>query len=146
MFQSKNNLLYIFLITLSVFSFIYGFTVREDSAGGGKYDFNNTWNNQKIFNENSLINSIKNTKTSEIDTSINSHFPTSYILNKFFNPFSKHKESFLKSIFVLDFFLPIIFFLVLKSVYKKKFLIKINTKTAKQRETKYIKFFIDNYF
>ena len=120
MFQSKNNLLYIFLIIFSVFSFVYGFTVREDSAGGGNYDFNNTWNNQKIFNENSLINSIKNTKTSEIDTSINSHFPTSYILNKFFNPFSNHKESFLKSIFVLDFFLPIIFFLVLKSVYKKK--------------------------
>ena len=125
MFQSKNNLLYIFLIIFSVFSFIYGFTVREDSAGGGNYDFNNTWNNQKIFNENSLINSIKNTKTSEIDTSINSHFPTSYILNKFFNPFSKHKESFLKSIFVLDFFLPIIFFLVLKVYIKKKMFISL---------------------
>ena len=61
MFKSKNNLLYIFLIILSVSSFIYGFTVKEDSAGGGFKDFNNTWNNQMIFNEYPLIDSIKNT-------------------------------------------------------------------------------------
>ncbi len=120
MVQSKNNLFYIFLIIFSVSSFIYGFTVREDSAGGGKYDFNNTWNNQKIFNENSLIDSLKNTKTGEIGININSHFPTSYILNKFLNPFSNKKKSFLKSIFILDFFLPIVFFLVLKNLHKEK--------------------------
>ena len=117
MSHSKNNFLYIFLIIISMGSFIYGFTAKEDSAGGGFKDFYNTWNNQKIFNENSLVDSIKNTKTSEIKKSINSHFPFSYILNKIFNPFSKNKENFLKSIFILNFFIPIIFFFSLKKNY-----------------------------
>ena len=120
MFKSKNNLLYIFLIILSVSSFIYGFTVKEDSAGGGFKDFNNTWNNQMIFNEYPLIDSIKNTKTSEIKNSINSHFPFSYILNKIFNPFSKNKEDFLMSIFILNMFIPLLFFLSLKNNYSNK--------------------------
>ena len=120
MSNSKNNLLYISLIILSIVSFIYGFSIKEDSAGGGLKDFNNTWNNQTIFNENSLVDSIRNTKTSEIKDSINSHFPFSYILNKFFNPFSKDKENFLKSIFILNLFIPIIFFFSLKNNYPNK--------------------------
>ena len=59
MSNSKNNFIYIFLIVLSMTSFIYGFVIKEDSAGGGLYDFNNTWNNQVTFNENSLIESLK---------------------------------------------------------------------------------------
>ena len=117
---SKNNTLYMILILFSLSSFIYGFVIREDSAGGGKIDFSNTWTNQKIFNENTTIASIKNTKTSEIKLSINSHFPSSYIINKFLNPFFKNKENFLISIFILNIFLPIIFFLILKKNYKKQ--------------------------
>ena len=117
---SKNNVFYIILILISLSSFIYGFIIREDSAGGGKFDFSNTWTNQKIFNENTAIASIKNTKTSEIQLSINSHFPSSYIVNKFLNPFSKNKENFLISIFILNLFLPVIFFLILKKTHKKK--------------------------
>ena len=117
---SKNNTLYMILILFSLSSFIYGFVIREDSAGGGKIDFSNTWTNQKIFNENTTIASIKNTKTSEIKLSINSHFPSSYIINKFLNPFSKNKENFLISIFILNIFLPIIFFIILKKNYKKQ--------------------------
>ena len=120
MIINKKNFLYFFLIVLSILSFIYGFTVREDSAGGGKFDFRNTWNNQKIFNENSLKDSIRNTKTSEIALAINSHFPTSYILNKYLNPFSKYKNDFLKSIFILNFLIPIIFFFVIKNIYQTK--------------------------
>ena len=120
MSNSKNNILYILLIILSLVSFIYGFAIREDSAGGGFKDFNNTWNNQTIFNENSLVESIRNTKTSEIKKSINSHFPFSYILNKIFNPFSSNKEDFLKSIFILNLFIPLIFFLSLKHYYSNK--------------------------
>ena len=120
MSNSKNNFLYILLIVLSTVSFIYGFTIKEDSAGGGFKDFNNTWNNQTIFNENSLVDSIRNTKTSEIKNSINSHFPFSYILNKILNPFSNNKENFLKSIFILNFFIPLFFFLSLKNNYSNK--------------------------
>ena len=115
MIKFKKNLIFIILILISVSSFIYGFSVREDSAGGGKYDFRNVWNNQKIFNENSIIDSLKNTKTSEIGKFINSHFPFSYLLNKVINPYSKNKESFLKSIFILNLILPILFFLILKN-------------------------------
>ncbi len=120
MSNSKNNFLYALLIIISMVSFIYGFTLKEDSAGGGFKDFNNTWNNQSIFNENSLVDSIRNTKTSEIKKSINSHFPFSYILNKILNPFSKNKESFLISIFILNFFIPIVFFFSLKNNYSNK--------------------------
>ncbi len=118
--KSKNNFIYIFLIILSMASFIYGFAIKEDSAGGGLYDFNNTWNNQTTFNENSLVDSIKNTKTAEIRENINSHFPFSYILNKFLNPFSNDRENFLKSIFILNFFAPLIFFFSLKNNYPNK--------------------------
>ena len=75
MINSKNNFLNFFLILLAITSFIYGFTIREDSAGGGFYDFDNTWRNQSTFNDNSLIDSLRNTKTGEIEDSINSHFP-----------------------------------------------------------------------
>ncbi len=118
--SSKNNFIYVFLIIFAMASFIYGFTVKEDSAGGGLYDFNNTWNNLTTFNENSLVDSIRNTKTAEIRENINSHFPFSYILNKFLNPFSHDKENFLKSIFILNFFAPIIFFFSLKNNYPNK--------------------------
>jgi hypothetical protein len=52
--SSKKNIIYIFLIVLSMTSYIYGFVVKEDSAGGGLFDFNNTWNNQTTFDNNSL--------------------------------------------------------------------------------------------
>ena len=118
--NSKNNFLNFFLILLAITSFIYGFTIREDSAGGGFYDFDNTWRNQSTFNDNSLIDSLRNTKTGEIEDSINSHFPFSYILNKFLNPFSKNKDDFLKSIFILNFFVPLIFFFSLKNHFENK--------------------------
>ena len=117
MSHSKNNFIYLILILLAVSSYIYGFTVREDSAGRGLKDFRQTWNNQIIFDKNPLIDALKNTKTSEIKESINSHFPFSYILNKFLNPYSVNKENFLKSIFIFNFFAPIIFFFSLRNIY-----------------------------
>ncbi len=120
MLKSKNQVLQIFLIVFALASYIYGFTIREDSAGGGLYDFQNTWDNQTTFNENSLTTSIRNTKTSEIKEHINSHFPFSYILNKFLNPFSGDKKNFLNSIFILNLFLPLLFFFCLKQKYPNK--------------------------
>ncbi len=120
MLKSKRQIIQIFLIIFAFASYMYGFNIREDSAGGGFYDFQNTWNNQTTFNENSLITSIRNTKTSEIKVHINSHFPFSYILNKFLNPFSEVKKSFLNSIFILNLFLPLLFFFCLKQIYPNK--------------------------
>src|SRR6056300_811644 len=115
---SKKNFLYIFLILISITLFVIGFILNEDSAGGGAIDFNNTWNNQKVFDQNSIIDSLENTKSSRILAYKNSHFPTSYILNKFLNPFSIDKEKFRISIFVLNLFLPLIFFISLKNIFK----------------------------
>jgi hypothetical protein len=118
MTKKKINFLYILLIIFSLLSFFYGYSIRENSAGGGKTDLNQTWANQQIFNNNNLMESLKNTKTSEIYPYISSHFPTSFILNKFLNPFSNNKKKFLDSIFIINIFLPILFFIVLKNRYK----------------------------
>ena len=117
--NTKNNF-YIFLILFSVTLYILGFIFNEDSAGGGKIDFNNTWNNQKIFDENSLSKSLENTKSSKILPFKNSHFPTSYILNKYLNPFSINKEAFRQSIFILNLFLPLFLFYALKNIFRKE--------------------------
>ena len=118
MIKKKINYLYILLIIFSILSFFYGYSVRENSAGGGETDLNQTWSNQQIFNNHNLVDSLKNTKTSEIYPYISSHFPTSFILNKFLNPFSNDKKKFLDSIFIINIFLPIFFFIVLKNRYK----------------------------
>ena len=117
---NKKKIFYIFLILFSIALYIFGFISNEDSAGGGAIDFNNTWNNQKIFDQNSLNESIENTKSGKILPFKNSHFPTSYILNKYLNPFSVDKETFRKSIFILNIFLPLILFFTLKNIFKKE--------------------------
>ena len=117
--NTKKNF-YIFLILFSVTLYVLGFIFNEDSAGGGKIDFNNTWNNQKIFDENSLSKSLENTKSSKILPFKNSHFPTSYILNKYLNPFSINKEAFRQSIFILNLFLPLFLFYALKNIFRKE--------------------------
>tara|TARA_B100000886_G_scaffold231655_2_gene161762 strand:- start:385 stop:1671 length:1287 start_codon:yes stop_codon:yes gene_type:complete len=120
MIKKKIDYLYIFLIIFSILSFFYGYSIRENSAGGGNIDFKNTWSNQKVFNDHGLIDALKNTKTSEIYPYISSHLPTSFILNKILNPFSGDKEKFLDSIFIINIFLPILFFIVLKNRYARK--------------------------
>ena len=35
MLKSKNQFIQIFLIILALLSYVYGFNIREDSAGGG---------------------------------------------------------------------------------------------------------------
>lgn len=110
---------YKLLIIICICSFIFGFFLREDSSGGGKKDFINTWNNMKIFDDHDLFNSMRNTKTSEIGVYINSHFPTNYILNKYLNPFSKNQNDFLLSIFILNFFSLFLFFYAFKNKFVK---------------------------
>jgi len=116
----KKKNFYIFLILFSIIIYIVGFYLNEDSAGGGAIDFNHTWNNQKVFDENSLSDSLENTKSGNIIPFKNSHFPTSYILNKYLNPFSADKETFRKSIFIINLFLPLVLFFGLKNIFRKK--------------------------
>lgn len=119
--EKKNylNLVYKSLILICISSFILGFFLREDSGGGGRKDFTNTWNNMKVFDNHGLIDSLRNTKTSEIYVYINSHFPTNYILNKYLNPFSKNQNNFLFSIFCLNFLYLFFFYYALKIKFIK---------------------------
>jgi hypothetical protein len=110
----KKKKYLIFFIFLSIVSFFLGYFFRENSAGGGNLDFNNTWPNLKIFLQNDFISAIKNTKTFELGTFISSRIPTSYILNKFLNPFTYSLTAFLLSIFLLSFFAPFILYSALK--------------------------------
>lgn len=118
--EKYKNTTYVILILISIFSFFFGFILREDSAGGARIDFQNTWNNQEVFDNYNLKEAIVNTKTSEIKVYINSHLPSSYIINKYLNPFSKNKESFLLSIFIINFFTLGFFYFAIKKKYTKK--------------------------
>ena len=108
----------IFFIFFSIIIFVLGFFLRENSAGGGNLDFNNTWSNLKIFLDNDFISAIKNTKTSELGTFISSRIPTSYVLNKFFNPFTYSTTYFLLSIFLINFFAPFFLYIALKKKFE----------------------------
>ena len=48
---NKKKNIYFFLIIFSIITYVIGFYINEDSAGGGAIDFNHTWNNQKVFDE-----------------------------------------------------------------------------------------------
>jgi hypothetical protein len=116
-FILKKKKYLIFFIFLSIVSFFLGFFLRENSAGGGNLDFNNTWPNLKIFLQNDLISAIKNTKTFELGTFISSRIPTSYVLNKFFNPFTYSPTAFLLSIFILSFLAPVVLYFALRKKF-----------------------------
>lgn len=110
----------IFLILFSILFFILGFFLRENSAGGGSLDFNNTWSNLKIFLDNDFLSAIKNTKTLELGTFISSRVPTSYVLNKFLNPFTYSASAFLFSVFLISFVAPFFLYFSLKKKFVSK--------------------------
>ena len=56
-----------FLVILSVLSYFLGFLFEENSAGGGTEDFPNVWLNLQTFLNNSIINAVHLTTTSDPD-------------------------------------------------------------------------------
>ena len=44
--KAKNyNIFVSSFVTLTIISYFFGFTINENSAGGGEVDFKNTWRN-----------------------------------------------------------------------------------------------------
>ena len=102
-------LIAIFFICLFYF---YGFTINENSAGGGKGDSVSIWSNQKIFFENSLRNAIGHKDY------FDSRSPIVYILHKYLNFYPDDNEYYKKIVFQISCLGPIIFFFILKKKYK----------------------------
>lgn len=115
-----------FLISLSVISFFLGFIYGENSAGAGTLagDFQHHWKNLQTFVNNDLGTAIK--FTSETDPSKahenyqSSRTPLIYILQKYLNPFVYDKILYIKSVFVISFLGPLIFYFCLKQKFKKE--------------------------
>ena len=83
---SQNNLYKftsVFLISLAIFSFFFGFYLDENSAGAGGHagDFSVIYSNFQIFLKYDLEEAIVH------HDYFDSRPPTSYILHKLFNPF-----------------------------------------------------------
>ena len=81
------------LIFLIILSFIVGFVLRENSAGGGKSDFyTHTWPAIQSF-QNDFLFTIKN-----YSTFAEGAYPLFHIINAYLNPFSNNIFNFQFSI------------------------------------------------
>jgi hypothetical protein len=100
----------IFILTLLFTSFIIGFFLRENSAGGGPIDLEHEWHNFKLLKENFLY-------FLNIDYEA-SRFPLYHYLNIKINHYIFDKKDFINSFFLYSFLVPIFFYLALKYNFK----------------------------
>ena len=104
--NKEKNYIYLksSLIILILFSYFFGFYLRENIAGGAEADFNNlTWKGILSFKNNFLDTLYNYGKIGE------GSFPLFHILNAYFNPFTYNKDSFQLSISFLS-LLNVVFF------------------------------------
>ena len=108
------------LCFLICFSYLLGFYLNENSAGGGEGDFRAfTFNNIQFFNSNSLLETfgvINNDDTGKLFRS--SRIPGVYVFHKFFNPFTDNPYHYRSSVFLFSLLVPIIFYFCLKLKFK----------------------------
>ena len=115
---NKNNLL-VLLILISIFSFFFGFYFEENSAGGGKADFNNTWRNLQMFESNDLFTALSLTASNDSNVFQSSRIPGVYIFHKLFNPFTENIFQFKLSVTLLSLLVPVFFFKALTLRFQK---------------------------
>ena len=100
----------IYILTLIFTSFIIGFFLRENSAGGGPIDLEHEWNNFKLLKENFLY-------FLNIDYEA-SRFPLYHYFNIKINHYIYDKKDFINSFFLYSFLVPIFFYLALRYNFK----------------------------
>ena len=100
----------IYILTLIFTSFIIGFFLRENSAGGGPIDLEHEWNNFKLLKENFLY-------FLNIDYEA-SRFPLYHYFNIKINHYIYDKRDFINSFFLYSFLVPIFFYLALRYNFK----------------------------
>jgi len=100
----------ILILTLIFTSFIIGFFLRENSAGGGPIDLEHEWHNFNLLKENFL-----DFLTIDYEAS---RFPLYHYLNIKINHYIFDKNDFINSFFLYSFLTPIFFYLALKYNFK----------------------------
>ncbi len=100
----------IFILTLVFTSFIVGFFLRENSAGGGPIDLEHEWHNFNLLKENFLY-------FLNIDYEA-SRFPLYHYFNIKINHYIYDKRDFINSFFLYSFLVPIFFYLALRCNFK----------------------------
>jgi hypothetical protein len=106
---TKDKISYL-ILTLIFISFIIGFFLRENSAGGGPVDLEHEWHNFKLLKENFLYFLDINYEASR--------FPLYHYLNFKINFFIFDKKNFVNSFFLYSFLVPIFFYLALRYNFK----------------------------
>ena len=110
----KSNLGLITLLFIIIVSYILGFYLNEDSAGGGKIDYiNHEWGTIQLF----IKNDISTVLSSILYAS--SRTPLFYIVNKFI-PFNNDIENLRLFWFIFSSTIPFLFYFTLKIVASKK--------------------------
>lgn len=112
---NEKNLAYFFFI-LIICSYFFGFYYLENSAGGAIVDFENTKRNIITFKNNSFLDAIKLTTTTDNKIFQSTRAPGYYVFNKYFNPFTTEIRLFQLYITIFSLLIPILFFfnLILK--------------------------------
>jgi len=114
----KNNYKFfsLLLIFLSLFSFFLGFYLDENSAGGGSYigDWIFLWPNLQLFINNDFYTAITH------NSFATNRPPLLYMLHATLNPFVESEIPYRRSVFVISFAVPILFYFCLKQKFKEK--------------------------
>jgi hypothetical protein len=104
-FLNKIQLTLIFII---ISSFIFGFLIRENSAGAGGFDgdFQHVWKNLNTFKKNSIIDAVKITANPDSNQDNENYFqgarpPLIYIIQSL-NPLIVSQKSFFVNVFFLS--------------------------------------------
>lgn len=100
----------IFILTLIFTFFIFGFFLRENSAGGGPLDLEHEWHNFNLLKKNFL-----NFLNVDYEAS---RFPLYHYLNIKINHYIFDKKDFINWFFLYSFLVPILFYLALKYNFK----------------------------
>jgi hypothetical protein len=106
-----EQILLILITTLVIASYIIGFAIDENSAGGAINDSEHIWSNLQIFLNNDLKSAIVH------NNYFDSRLPIAYIFHKYLNPFTADLYQYRISVFVISFLLPIFFFISLKKKF-----------------------------
>lgn len=118
--KAKNYNIFVFsFVTLTIISYFFGFTINENSAGGGEVDFKNTWRNLQTFKNYDLLDALKQTAVLDIEIFRSSRIPGVYVFHKFLNPFFQNKEEFRLSVFLFSILIPVSFYFALGLRFKE---------------------------
>ena len=103
--MSLDKKFFYFFSSIIFFSFIFGYLIQENSAGGGPGDYNHIATNYNLI----FSNEFSNINWDEYDSS---RFPLHYFITKVYLPLDLEIIKF--NNFVLSLFIPIILFFSLK--------------------------------